>query len=137
MSRINQKIILRYSADNVEKPTVYTLITKYNLMPNIIKANIDPNKEGYLVMEVSGEEEDFKRGIDYLKSEYMEVAPFAESIAWDEDSCTHCGACTGVCPTDALSLNRPEMTLNFQRDKCIVCHMCIQACPFQAVRLDF
>lgn len=99
MAIVNKKITLHYSADNVGEPMVYTLIKEYNLISNIFKANVNPDKEGYIVMELSGEEEDFNRGLDYLRSKCLVVSPFAESITWDEESCTHCGACTGVCPS--------------------------------------
>lgn len=133
----NQKITLHYSADNVDEPMVYTLIKDYNIMTNITKANINLDKEGYLVMEISGEEEDLNKGVEYLKSKCLKVSPFDERVTLDRESCTQCGACTGVCPSGALILKRPQMSLEFYPDKCVVCNMCITACPVKAVSLDF
>ena len=135
MAEVTKKITLKYSEDNVDEPMVYTLITKYNILANITKAKVYPDKEGYLVMNVTGEEESLRQGIDYLKSKCMEVVPFADTVKWDKDNCTQCGACTAVCPSGALGLNRPEMTIKVQEDKCILCNMCVLACPVMAVSL--
>ncbi|MEG1997625.1 MAG: 4Fe-4S binding protein, partial [Clostridiales bacterium] len=51
-------------------------------------------------------------------------------------ACTQCGACTALCPTHALYVERPSMAVKFDGEKCIVCQICLQACPVKAVRLD-
>ncbi|MEG1500394.1 MAG: NIL domain-containing protein [Clostridiales bacterium] len=137
MVDIMKKVILNYSSETVEEPIVYILTKEYNLIPNIVKANVNPEKEGYMVLELTGQEENYQKAIEYLRSRGMSVKPFAERVVWDEKNCTQCGACTGVCPSGALTLKRPEMTIVFNSEKCVICNMCIQACPINAVRQDF
>ncbi|MEO0458519.1 MAG: 4Fe-4S dicluster domain-containing protein, partial [Cyanobacteria bacterium P01_A01_bin.114] len=48
-------------------------------------------------------------------------------------SCVHCGLCTGVCPTQSLTLDPLTFKLNFARARCIVCEQCIPTCPVQAI----
>ncbi|MFM6620455.1 MAG: 4Fe-4S binding protein, partial [Dolichospermum sp.] len=54
-------------------------------------------------------------------------------IVIDEDLCVHCGLCTGVCPTEALTINPETYKLAFVRSRCIVCEQCIPTCPVQAI----
>lgn len=45
-------------------------------------------------------------------------------------SCTACGACAKICPTDAISNKVGKMATDAA--KCILCMACIHACPKQA-----
>ena len=49
--------------------------------------------------------------------------------------CTDCGACTAVCPTGALAVQRPEMKVIFDQEKCSVCELCVPACPPRAMEI--
>ncbi len=51
------------------------------------------------------------------------------------DACTACGACVAVCPTGALSIQRPEMSVDFIQKKCSVCELCVPACPTRAMEI--
>ena len=58
---IKHKLVLRFPASLVEQPLIYRLVKDYDLMVNILRADINPRKEGRLVMEVSGREENTNR----------------------------------------------------------------------------
>lgn len=135
--RITKNVILRYSPDLVSDPIVYLLVKEYDLEPNIIKASVNPDKEGYILLSLTGEEDNYMNAIARLEGLGLEVQSLVDQVKWDEEKCTQCGACTAVCPTMALSLSRPGMTIDFDGEKCVVCNMCIQACPVSAVTLDF
>ncbi|MGI6361868.1 MAG: NIL domain-containing protein [Bacillota bacterium] len=137
MTEIQQKVILSYTEKTVNEPIVYTLAKEYNLVSNIIKANINPDKEGYLVIQLSGDADDYQKGADYLQSIGIKVEMFSENVVWDQNTCTQCGACTGVCPSGALSLDLETRKIVFCGEKCIVCNMCLPACPVKAVSLNF
>ncbi len=49
-----------------------------------------------------------------------------------EEKCDLCGACIGVCPTDAIVLW--EFKLEIKKDVCIECMKCVQICPCGAFR---
>lgn len=124
---------LRFPATEVQKPLVCNLAREYNLVFNILNAGIFPRKEGFLVLEVSGAKKDFKDGVDYLKRQGVDVQNASQEVKRNEDKCTHCGACTAVCPTGALSVKRPQMIVTFEQKKCSVCRLCLPACPPRAM----
>lgn len=130
---MKRKLVLRFPASVVEYPIVYTLAKEYDVVTNILKANINPRKEGQMVVEFSAEKENFDRAIEFLNGRGVNVTPLEQQIIWVEDRCTQCGACTVICPTGALWIKRPEMTVSFDGDKCIVCEHCLKACPARAM----
>ena len=88
-----------------------------------------------MVMELMGPKKKFKDGVEYLKSQGVKVQNASQEVDRDTDRCTHCGACTAVCPTGALHVERPEMRVDFQKDKCSVCQLCIAACPARCMKV--
>ena len=120
---------LRFPITEVQKPIVCNLARDYDLVFNILNAGILPRKEGFMVLEISGSRKDFKAGVDYLKRQGVDVRNASREIKRNEKKCTHCGACTAVCPTGALSIRRPEMAVEFDQQKCSVCELCVTACP--------
>jgi ferredoxin len=58
------------------------------------------------------------------------------SIRRDDEKCYQCGACTGVCPTGALSVNRPDMAIPFDPEKCTACGLCVAVCPARAMEVS-
>ena len=102
-SMYSKKIVIRYTPDTVQQPVIYLLAQKHNLVFNILKARIYPRREGVIVLELSGQKEDFDRGIRFLKEMGLKVEPLSKSVSQNTDKCVHCGACTGFCPTGALS----------------------------------
>lgn len=133
---VNKKVILRFSSQTVEEPIVYRLVKDFDLIPNIIKAHVSPEKEGFLLLGLSGYEADYQNALDYLQGQGLEVQSLIEHVSWDEERCSQCGLCTGVCPSGALYLERPAQQVRFNGEKCVVCNICIQACPMHAVTLD-
>lgn len=134
---VQKRVVLRFSSESAEKPVIYKLIKDFDLIVNILRAEINPNKEGYLVLELSGDLDQYEKGLKYLKDIYVAVDTLKQEIAWDEEKCTECGACTSLCPTSALNISRPSMNVNFDEGKCIVCGMCVKICPAKAVVAKF
>lgn len=134
---MKQRVVCYFSASQVEQPVISTLVRKYDLTVNILKADINPQKEGYLVMELSGEKNDFEAGVDYLRDVGVQVESLSQTVIWHEDQCTQCGACASFCPTGSLAVERETMEVSFDNDKCVVCGMCLDCCPTRAVELYF
>jgi ferredoxin len=131
----SRMLLLRFPRTEVEKPIVCFLASEFNLTFNILKATILPRKEGVMVMELSGSRKDYNRGVRYLKDQGVLVHAADQEIRRNPEVCTHCGACTAVCPTGALSIKRPEMTVEFKQKKCSVCGLCVPACPPRAMEV--
>jgi ferredoxin len=128
-------MVLRFSREVAQKPLVCHIVREYELTFNILNAEILPQKEGLLVIELSGEKKNFKKGITYLKDQGVQVTLAEQEVRRMEEKCIHCGACTAVCPTGALYILRPEMEVIFDQSKCSVCEMCVPACPTRAMKI--
>ena len=110
---MKKRIILRFKKNTIDKPIVYKLVKDYDLIFNILRANILPRAESMMVMEIDGTEENFNKGIAYLKGLNIDTEPMAQDINRDEERCVHCGVCTSVCAPDALYIDRKTMKVNF------------------------
>jgi len=128
---------LRFPATVVNEPISCNLVRKFDLTFNILKATIYPRKEGLVVMELSGHRKNFQKGIRYLKGLGIKVESVGEDVKRDEEKCFQCGACTAVCPTGALYVQRPEMAVVFEKEKCSACELCVMACPAHAMGVRF
>jgi ferredoxin len=128
-------LILRFPKTEVEKPIVCHLAKDYDLTFNILNASIFPRKEGIMVLELYGSKKNYKEGIKYLKEQGVHVQNASQEIKRVTKKCTHCGSCTAVCPTGALSVHRPEMSVDFNQKKCSVCELCVPACPTRAMEI--
>ncbi|WP_343054563.1 NIL domain-containing protein [Desulfobacter latus] len=129
-------VILDFPSQSAQRPIVCQLVKQYDLMFNILKARISSKKEGHMVLEISSAgRAAFNKGITYLKEQGVRVSTPEHKIYKDEEKCTHCGACTAVCPTDALYIKRPEMEVIFDLNKCSLCERCLLTCPVRAMGL--
>lgn len=131
----SKKVVLRFPAEVADRPLVYYLVKDFDLMVNILKANINPHKQGTMIVDLSGEK--LAAGISFLESRGVNVQPLSEEIVRNEDRCISCGACTAICPSAALFIERPAMTVHFDGGKCIVCQLCTRACPIRAMEVKF
>jgi len=135
---INKKILFHFRTNQAGKPIVYHLIKNFNLTVSILRAQITPDAEGYLVLDISGQENDINRGIEFVKKSGVNVDTVKKDIRWDEKKCTHCGNCLPHCPTQALDIkDRKTMLVSFNDSLCIECLACIKNCPFGACRSAF
>jgi ferredoxin len=134
--QVYSKILsLRFPKSVVEKPIVCHLTKNYDLIFNILNAAILPRNEGIMVLELSGSRKDFREGVKYLRDQGVLVQNASQEINRNIRKCTHCGACTAVCPTGALAVKRPEMSVDFDQKKCSICELCIPACPTRAMEV--
>jgi ferredoxin len=128
-------LVLRFSEDVAQKPVVCHLARDFDLIFNILNATILPGREGVMVMELSGSKKNFRDGVAFLKSNGIKVKNASREVKRVTARCTHCGACTAVCPTGALSIRRPEMEVVFDQEKCSICELCVPACPPRAMEV--
>ncbi len=130
------KILILYFPPVVAQNAVVCYLTKkFDLIFNILGARVSNKKDGYMVLELRGTKSNYQKGVRFLKDQGVRVSTAEQEIWRDMEKCTHCGACTAVCPTGALSIKRPEMEVIFDQEKCSVCELCIFTCPTRAMGL--
>lgn len=135
---IKRKLVLHFPKKITDQAIIYKLIKDYNLVFNILKAKVDPEEGGLLVLELSGEDKDYAKGVEYLESLGVKLQPLEKDIQRDENKCTNCSACVVHCPTDALYIkDRKTMEVEFDKSKCILCEACIPVCPVDAMKIKY
>jgi ferredoxin len=127
------KLGLKFPPEKADKPVVTNLV-KFDLSFNILKAYISPGKTGTIILELKGSDENFDRSLAYLEEEGVQVKVYTDSVIRYEDKCIHCGACTAVCPSGALVMNKETWELEFDMDACLLCGHCVRACPARAIK---
>ena len=127
------KVSLRFPPVQTDKPIIYHLIRDYGLIVNLLQAEIEPGKRGRAVMDVTGTRENIDKGLAFLAEQRVEVRNLTDTILRREEQCISCGACTAVCPSQALKLGAPDWKLRFSPGDCLHCKQCVPACPMRAI----
>ena len=130
---MKKRVTLTFPKRTVHMPVTYRLAKDFNVAANIIRAQVAPNQVGKLVLELSGEIDELEAAVEWMRSQDINVSLASREILIDEESCVDCGLCTGVCPTEALTLDPETFKLKFLRSRCVVCEQCIPTCPVQAI----
>jgi len=78
----------------------------------------------------------------YFKNEYEDhifnhkctahECPALITLSIDTETCTGCGACVKVCPTDAISGEKKQPHV-IDAEACIRCKMCLSRCPSESI----
>jgi ferredoxin len=135
---VTKKLMLFFPKCECEKPIIYHLVKDYDLVVNIFRAKVTPEEEGYLVLDVTGREEDIDRAMEFVKTFNVTINAAGKGLTWDSDGCTGCGHCVVHCPTGALYISdRGTMEVTFDEEKCIECLGCIRVCPYDACASAF
>ncbi|MEM1169422.1 MAG: NIL domain-containing protein [Cyanobacteria bacterium P01_H01_bin.35] len=130
---MKKRVTLTFPQRSIHMPITYRLAKDFNIAANIIRAQVAPNQVGKLVLELSGDIDELEASLEWMRLQNIDVCLTSREILINENSCVDCGLCTGVCPTEALSLQPDTFRLNFVRSRCIVCEQCIPTCPVQAI----
>ena len=130
---MKKRVTLTFPRRAIQMPVTYRLAKDFNVAANIIRATVAPNQIGKLVMELAGDIDQLDAAIEWMRAQNISVSLALGEIIIDENACVDCGLCTGICPTEALTLNPETFRLTFTRSRCIVCEQCIPTCPVQAI----
>lgn len=133
--RTRKRVVLSFPPSVVQTPITYMLAKEYDIVSNILRAEIAPEESGKLVMEMDGLPDRLEEAIEKIKGYGIEVTEIARKVSFDMDKCIHCGACISVCLAGALKLDE-EYHLQFIEPKCTVCEMCVTSCPVDVVTID-
>ena len=54
------------------------------------------------------------------------------TVKIDKEKCTGCGACSEICPVDAIKVDDVAIV---DENECIDCGTCVEECPVDAIEL--
>jgi ferredoxin len=134
---IKKRFVLTFPPQALDEPLTYHIIKQFDIMINIINAKVTSGEEGYLVVGFTGTKENIEKSVDYLSSKDVKCVSIKKHLKYNKDHCIHCGACTAVCFSGALRMDRDKWELQFESDKCTVCELCLKACPLGLFHVDF
>jgi ferredoxin len=130
---VTKKLMLSFPKSETEKPIVYHLVKDYGLVVNIFRARVTPEERGYLVLDVTGPQEDIQRGVQFVRALKVDVNEASVGVSWNVEACTHCGNCLPHCPTDALRItDGATREISFDPRACVECLACLENCPYGA-----
>ena len=127
---------LKFPKTTVDKPIIYRLIKEHDVEVNILRADILPQSEGVMILEIKGTKPNVKEALAYLQELGVHIERLATRVRRDDEKCFQCGACTGVCPVGALSIRRRDMAVLFDAEKCTGCSQCVLICPVRAMEMS-
>jgi hypothetical protein len=76
------RVTLSYPLDRVKEPILYHLVTDFDLVPDIRRANIDIHSGGSIEMDLGGSAEDIRRGLSWLEN----VGVSVQSVVEEDDT---------------------------------------------------
>lgn len=67
-----ERLELTFPEKQIKKPVIYQLVKEFEVVPNIRRANVDETF-GWMVLELSGEEEELEKAKKHLADIGIEV----------------------------------------------------------------
>jgi len=133
-----ERLVLSFSPESIRKPVTYLLVSNYKLRLNILRAKVKPGEEGRLLLEISGDEERIREGLDYLASMGVRMEPVERFFTVNHARCVGTKECFKVCPTNAIILEpSPDKKVDILPEECILCEKCVDVCPQQVFNFSF
>lgn len=78
-AQVARPMELDFPARLVGKPILYELVKRYDLVPNIKRANVT-REFGYMQLELRGSAEAMEKALAYLKKAGVGVAPIEKDV---------------------------------------------------------
>ena len=74
-----RKFYLTYPQKLIQKPLIYELIRKFDLIVNIRNSSVT-EKIGLIAVELSGPSDVIEKGVHWMRSEGVQVDPIEQSV---------------------------------------------------------
>ena len=132
---MEKKFKIDFNEGNVQGSVAFILVSEFNLVPSILKAEIEGDGSGIMIVSVSGEREKIDACVEKLRSLGYIVSVLDSHITHDSERCFSCGACTSQCPTRAIYLDKDTYEFRLNTDACIACGCCVDSCSVKALSL--
>ena len=124
-----------FPSSNVEDSIVFSMVSEFKIEPSILRAAIDDDGCGILILRLKGDDELVERALRYAEEQDVEIDELGDHIMRDDQRCFNCGACVSVCPTKAFTVDPDTFEVKLNIDKCVACGSCLSACSAHAVTL--
>ncbi len=134
---MKKRYILTFPPEVIEEPITYRLIKDFDIKINILNADISAGEEGHLLLGIWGKTSNINKAVNYLQNSGIKCEAIEKKVRFNQQACIHCGSCTAVCFSGALTMDKENWKLNFNPEKCTVCELCITACPLGLHEIDF
>ncbi len=76
---IKRSVMFTFPQDLVPKPIIYDLVKKFEIIPNIRRADVSEDK-GWMVLELEGKESDIEKAIAWVTGKGIRVDPVSGDI---------------------------------------------------------
>ena len=73
-------VMFTFAQEQIKEPIIHNLGQQFNIVTNIRRADLSED-EGWIVLELEGNEEDIEQGIAWVTSKGVRVEPADEDIA--------------------------------------------------------
>lgn len=133
----SHRIVLHFPREIVEQPHICRLAKDYDVEFSVLRAEIEKDTGGMMILGLRGKEKVVRDALAYLKDRGVTIEPLQQDIRIDTEKCTDCGACVAQCPTDALYVEEGTRRVKLDSEKCIACQHCVPACPYGAIFVAF
>jgi hypothetical protein len=67
-------ITFSFGEEHIPEPIIYNLGQQYNLITNILRANVSED-EGWITLELEGKEDDIEQGLAWVTSKGLRIDP--------------------------------------------------------------
>lgn len=130
---MRRSAIFHFPAELYDQPVVSRLVREFDVEVNILQAHISPQEMGHMFAILAGEEPQVDGALHALAAMGVQTVLPVQNLVWDEERCTHCGACTGLCRPKALHMDPATRRVVFDASRCIACNRCVPACSYGAI----
>ena len=72
-----RRVILTFPEELIREPIIYNLGQQFNLVTNILRADLTEDR-GWIVLELDGKEEEIEAGITWATSKGVKVEPIGD-----------------------------------------------------------
>ena len=131
------RLVLRFPKPLLDKPVISTTVSRYSLGFNILRAQVTPDQEGFVILGLEGKSDDIEAAVAWMVEQGVDVKPLDRSVVRDDEVCTDCGACIVICPSEALFMDPDTREVDFDAEKCVACGACVPVCPPRAMSITF
>ena len=130
-----RRLVLRFPKKLLDQPVISTTVRNYDLGFNILRAQVSPEQEGFVVLGLEGEPGNIEAAIEWMTGQGVDITPLDRTVVRDDEKCTDCGACIVICPTGALAMDLDTREVSFDAEKCVACGACVPVCPPRAMSI--